>query len=465
MGVTTPAEFHEAMYRGEIDACRVFLDHARSAGMAERDWLTLHADWLRRAGRMEESLAACIEITERFPGWDGPRYTLADVASHLGRVDEGVLGVERIAPAFVPEVGNQIRAEAWYAMGRDSEVVALRPEQTAPRSSNYLTRLQAAQSVMRARGIQAGIAEFARAWTTPDAWQALGYLDESAGQSLWWGQCAPPRRLRVARRGGIGDDIQWSRYAAALQAQGVAVTYELSLAPELRPAPGRPSWTGLYDGLEPPPREEMWADPFALFTAMFPRIGYGLPHSPRQAPASAPATEIAARARKAARGRPCVALFWSANESHGNFALKSACLPHVLPLLAMTDVHWVVVQRGHQMRLWLEQEDHASATNVVQPLTVDDTAALLAQLDAAVVVDTAVAHLAGALGVPTFILLGGAACWRWESFDHATPWYDSVRLIRQPALGDWDGAVTRAMHALRDQVLQAGPKSESNSRV
>jgi ADP-heptose:LPS heptosyltransferase len=143
-----------------------------------------------------------------------------------------------------------------------------------------------------------------------------------------------------------------------------------------------------------------------------------------------------------------MAIFWSANESHGNFALKSACLPQVLPLLEMGDVHWVVLQRGHQMKLWLADERSASATNVLQPLSVDDTTSLLAQLDGAVVVDTAVAHIAASLGVPTMLLLGGSACWRWETFSHGTPWYPSMRLFRPATIGDWAGAVSDVAAAL-----------------
>jgi ADP-heptose:LPS heptosyltransferase len=76
-----------------------------------------------------------------------------------------------------------------------------------------------------------------------------------------------------------------------------------------------------------------------------------------------------------------------------------------------------------------------------QPLvTFADTADLIGQLDYVVTVDTSVAHLAGLLGVPTFLLLQLDSHWRW-GIEDTTPWYPFMRLIRQPTFGDWAGAV------------------------
>ena len=79
-----------------------------------------------------------------------------------------------------------------------------------------------------------------------------------------------------------------------------------------------------------------------------------------------------------------------------------------------------------------------------------DTAAAIAGLDAVIAVDTAVAHLAGAMGKPLFLLLPFAADFRWLRGRPDTPWYPSARLVRQPGFGDWDGAV----NALRQELAQ-----------
>jgi ADP-heptose:LPS heptosyltransferase len=80
-----------------------------------------------------------------------------------------------------------------------------------------------------------------------------------------------------------------------------------------------------------------------------------------------------------------------------------------------------------------------------------DTAAVIASLDAVVTVDTAVAHLAGAMGKPLFLLLPFAADFRWLRERQDTPWYPTARLYRQPAFGDWNNAIA----ALRDDLMRA----------
>jgi ADP-heptose:LPS heptosyltransferase len=77
-----------------------------------------------------------------------------------------------------------------------------------------------------------------------------------------------------------------------------------------------------------------------------------------------------------------------------------------------------------------------------------DTAALLAELDLLITTDTAVAHLAGALGCRVWTLLGFIADWRWSLDREDTPWYPTMRLFRQRTAGDWDEVIARVTHAL-----------------
>jgi len=72
----------------------------------------------------------------------------------------------------------------------------------------------------------------------------------------------------------------------------------------------------------------------------------------------------------------------------------------------------------------------------------------VAELDLVISADTAVAHLAGGLGRPTWVMSRFDACWRWLAGREDTPWYPAMRVMRQPAPGDWDGVVTRAADAL-----------------
>ena len=81
-----------------------------------------------------------------------------------------------------------------------------------------------------------------------------------------------------------------------------------------------------------------------------------------------------------------------------------------------------------------------------------DTAALMMNLDLVIAVDTAVVHLAGALGRPAWVALPFAADWRWQRKGETTRWYPSVRLFRQTTRGDWDGVFSRLAAALAEAV-------------
>ena len=84
-----------------------------------------------------------------------------------------------------------------------------------------------------------------------------------------------------------------------------------------------------------------------------------------------------------------------------------------------------------------------------------DTAAMIASLDLVISIDSAACHLAGALGIPTWLLLNTAADWRWLQERSDTPWYGSMRLFRQPRAGDWEAVAADVKRALAEVSAQA----------
>jgi hypothetical protein len=110
------------------------------------------------------------------------------------------------------------------------------------------------------------------------------------------------------------------------------------------------------------------------------------------------------------------------------------------PLLARDDVQWYSLQVGpsaSEATAWPRLSQSPEAL-----LTFADTADFIAGLDCVVTVDTAVAHLAGSLGIPTIVLLNFVSEFRW-GLDDTTPWYPTAQLLRQPAPGDWSSVIKR----------------------
>jgi ADP-heptose:LPS heptosyltransferase len=152
--------------------------------------------------------------------------------------------------------------------------------------------------------------------------------------------------------------------------------------------------------------------------------------------------------RLAAHGTPRIALVWAGNVAHANDRNRSLPLAALAPLLASEGAHFVSLQRD----LRAGDAERLAAAPVLdlgpELDDFDDTAAVLAQCDLVISVDTSVAHLAGALGRPLWVLLPFASDWRWTAHGERSPWYPSARLYRQPRQSEWESVVTAVLKDL-----------------
>jgi hypothetical protein len=176
--------------------------------------------------------------------------------------------------------------------------------------------------------------------------------------------------------------------------------------------------------------------------------------APERYLASHPAARARWRERLPATAKPRIGLVWSGAAGFKKDHNRSLTLNEVRPLLSI-DADWICLQKDHR------PTDTAALAECDQLRRCDldlgdfaDTAALIDLLDLVVTADTSVAHLAGALGRPVWILLPHSPDWRWLLDRDDSPWYPSARLFRQPAPGDWasviDG-VRRKLAALPGQ--------------
>ena len=158
--------------------------------------------------------------------------------------------------------------------------------------------------------------------------------------------------------------------------------------------------------------------------------------------------------RLATLPRPRVGLAWSvlARDVHGFVTRHKSIPPPILaPLLRQDGVSFVTLQPGPQGDPAAFGRDGTRILDA-RPFLHDfaDTAALVAQLDLVISADTAVAHLAGALGAPVWMLDRANSCWRWRGGTDPSPWYPSMRIFRQARFGDWSDVATRLAAAFAD---------------
>ena len=258
----------------------------------------------------------------------------------------------------------------------------------------------------------------------------------------WTGEPIAGRRLLLAAEQGIGDTIQFLRYVPEVAATGARIVLDL-------PA----SLRGLAQAL-PVERLVASGDPVGDVELQAPLMSLPLllgREAPQPAPpylAADPERRAAWRRRLAGAGPLRIGVAWAGNPQHRNDrrrSLPDSALARFAADLARLDGLSVVS---------LQKDRAAPAGWIDMRPDLDDTAALIAELDLVIAVDTSIAHLAGALGRPLWLLLSPAAEWRWLHGQSRTPWYPSAELIWQPAgeAPDWTPTLIRVAERLRSGV-------------
>jgi len=266
----------------------------------------------------------------------------------------------------------------------------------------------------------------------------------------WQGESLVGKSVLVMPEQGLGDEIQFCRYLPWLKAQGVSRLTLLC----------RPSQKALLETLGGPDAVVSLADAkpqlgsheyWTLLLSLPLHAGTQLANIPAQIPylLADPARVARHACLLAGEGRR-VGVVWRGNPRHSNDADRSLPGLEVLaPLWAIDGVRFFSLQKSEEA---LPAVPSGQTLVDLGPAIGDlaDTAALLSQLDLLITVDTAIAHLAGALGVPCWILLPcHKTDWRWLQARCDSPWYPKTRLFRQPRRGDWALPVAELVVALR----------------
>jgi tetratricopeptide (TPR) repeat protein len=244
---------------------------------------------------------------------------------------------------------------------------------------------------------------------------------------------------------GLGDTLQFARYVPLVARQGarVILAVQRPLAPLLAGLAGVAVLRAQGDAVPP-------YDCYCPLPSLPLAFGTTVDTIPAEVPYIGVPADRAGKWRPVteAIGRPRIGLMWAGNLAHPN-RRRWIALRHLLPLLQLGDLHFAALQRElPEGDAPLLESAQVPTFLGEQQADLADTAALIAGLDLVITVDTAIAHLAGALGKPVWVLLPFSADWRWLRHRDDSPWYPTARLFRQPALGDWAGLVTQVADAL-----------------
>ncbi len=257
---------------------------------------------------------------------------------------------------------------------------------------------------------------------------------------LWDGRALEGRRVLVRCYHGLGDTLQFCRYLPLLRSRVAELTLEAQpeLIPLLRSPPG-PDRLIPFRPETPAPASECDIEIMELA------------HALRLVPHGAP--YLAAEPLPRPAGDMLVGLCWQAG---GWDPARSVPLPALAPLGRVPGVRLISLQRGPGL-------NELAAAGAPQVLDTGDrssdvmaVARLLATLDLVVTVDTMIAHLAGALGRPTWLLLQAEADWRWMS-GRQSLWYDSIRLYRQTRPGQWADPLTQVQADFFELIRRRNP--------
>jgi Flp pilus assembly protein TadD len=272
---------------------------------------------------------------------------------------------------------------------------------------------------------------------------------------VWSGDPLPGRTLLIHAEQGLGDTLQFARFLPDLKRRaGARILFECqyALAPLLSDLEGIDAVQERAVDLSPPAAE--YDAQFSLLSA--PLL---LGTRPATIPAPALRLNIPAEARERwrkrleAAGKLKVGLRWCGNPAFERNGLRSAALAGLAPLASVPGVRFFSLQTDAAAR---QAEDPPAGMELVdlsaELSSFQETAAVLANLDLMITTDTSVAHLAGVMKVPTWLLLSAAPDWRWMQSRDDSPWYPEMRLFRQRKLKDWSDVAQRAADALRGLV-------------
>ena len=400
--------------------------------------------------RYDEACASFTQALALDPSYVDALGNRGIARAELGRCDEALADYKealRIAPNL-PDL-HVNRGHALLALNRTDEALrcygkalTLDPEHSDARFSVAVTRLVLGD-------FRAGWQQYEARWS-----KRIPVPRPNYPQPVWRGERQiEGKTVLLCAEQGAGDTIQFVRYAPMLAALGAEVVLKVhpSLAALTATVPGVSQIVASHGALPP-------FDLYCPLLSLPLAFGTELKSIPAPIPYVRPYEDRVIKWRGRLppdSGRLRVGICWAGIKTHVNDRNRSIPIERFARILSIEGVDFVSLQK----EIGATDAAILNAHNVTQPATdfedFADTAAVIAMLDLVISVDTAVAHLAGAMAKAVGLLVPFSPDWRWLLDRTDSPWYPTMRLFRQSAIGDWDRPIERVRQELADVASRA----------
>ncbi|XGV98016.1 MAG: FkbM family methyltransferase [Leptolyngbya sp. BL-A-14] len=447
---------------------------------------------LQRQGKLEDAAAQYQKALDLNPQYASAYDNLGTVLQEQGKVDEAIVYYRRaleIDPSLANAYNNlgsalQSQGDIDAAMSNCLKAIELQPDH-ADAHNNYASGLVEQGEFERAiehyrqtiqykpdhanahlnlgivllllGDLKQGFEEYHWRWESRQC-ASLRYP-----HALWDGSDLNGKVILLTAEQGYGDTIQFARYASLVAQRGghVVIACQKPLIRLLNTLPG-------IDRCVDRAHVDVQTNVHAPLLDLPLLLGTTLETIPGDVPYLTPTSDFRLPIADLPSSTPHtlhptpfkIGIVWGANPDSSTSSKRSCELDRFLSLLQIPGVVLYSLQKHPTEADLALLEAYPTVQDLHEHLDdFADTAAAIAQLDLVISVDTAVAHLAGALGKPVWTLLASVADWRWLRDRDDTPWYPTMRLFRQEQHGDWEGVFDRLMVALREKAEGRGQEA------
>jgi tetratricopeptide (TPR) repeat protein len=402
---------------------------------------------LQEQGRLAEARDSLERALRLRPDFAAAHNNLGVVLQGLGLLEQAearfrqALGLQPDYAEAHNNLGNVLQAQGKLdgALASFEQALRLQPDYADAR----LNRAQA--------WLLGG--EYERGWPEYEwRWRCKAFVPPTCPPPLWDGSPLRGRTILLRAEQGLGDTLQFIRYAVLLKQQGATVVVECQ-KPLLRLLAGCPGIDRLIAPGDPQPEGVEVQVPLLSVPGL---LGTTLANVPAPVPylhADAGLVEHWAQQLRPLRGFK-IGIAWQGNPSYSSDRSRSLPLARFAPLAQIEGVRLISLQKGPGTEQLHEVADQFPVLDLGSRLDVTtgafmDTAAVMKNLDLIITSDTAIPHLAGALAVPVWVALRFVPDWRWLRNREDSPWYPTMRLFRQSEPGNWQEVFERITAAAR----------------